>query len=224
MKESPFRQAGLFRIVFNVSPEEFKRRFTSNQMIELIDLPELSCPSFGRIDFSAHKPLPFGTLRQHPVPVGEGGHEMNVIGHDNDVGQEISDLVERQQTVQYDRSVCGNPKWTSACTAIEKLVAEQEQVSLNATSRDRILDRQVVGDGIAKSDVLTRQVGLNFPIQDSQQILRKRIADSPGDETKCAGLHPVGQVSPFEHGYFLLLVEKLYVFLFHDRSSWRLFL
>ncbi len=71
-------------------------------MIEPVLLPELSSAPQTTLNFSRGKVLPRFALIEHALFVNEGGQQVNMVRHDDEIGELVSIPVEVAEAVGHD--------------------------------------------------------------------------------------------------------------------------
>jgi hypothetical protein len=75
---------------------------TANQVIELLNLPELPLHRESAIDLCARKSLPRRTLRKERVLIAKRRQNVDMVWHHHGIGEQIPLVVEMQQRIKND--------------------------------------------------------------------------------------------------------------------------
>ncbi len=90
------------RIVGDVLPVVEKLIFATDQMIEVLYLPEAALVAEASIDLNRGEVLPRIALSQHRICRRECRQQMDVVGHDDKIGKDVPVAVKMMQAVGDD--------------------------------------------------------------------------------------------------------------------------
>jgi hypothetical protein len=99
-------------------------------MVEAVLLPELAAAAERALDLPRREVLPRIALAEHRLLVRKRGEDVDVVRHNDEVGQLVTVIVESQHTVSDDGREFGAAEDAFAVATIEILVPPVGEVSL----------------------------------------------------------------------------------------------
>ena len=166
---------------------------TSQQMIKCILLPISTRATKHAIDLASGEMLPRFALVHHRIMVWECHQNVDMIGHDDKVSEQISLIVKMMQAICNHLGNLGITKVARSMTFVQSIHPPIRDVTLE---RYLLVVRQLnfcfVGTCLISGQTRLNQPSFPFALPLSQNSFGHGIVRSPGDEADHAGLLPMG--------------------------------
>lgn len=179
-------------------------------MVKTILLPKAALAAEKAVDFCRREVFPRFTLSKHDLRVRKCRHEMDMVGHHDEISQLIAITVKVTQAVRNDQRELGPAEDTSAVAFVEVIVPAIGQELFAFAGQGRA-ERSYLSLPIVRGCIYSMlcKPGGAFCLPLAYDFLRQRIPCAPRNKSDGSRLRPMRQ-APVDHIEFLGWIEHFH--------------